>query len=186
MNRSDEDLLRVRAALMPALEGDLRRRRLPGRMLAALTLLIAVTATTAAAATGLIFAPPKPDRSVPAVAEWTYYAHDPFGGGDGPVLMRYRVEALQRLNREAEAVLARNGVTARCGTGPDHPRACLGPSGDPAPGSQLGPVLSLAYGPGDYDVKPLSPAEAHAWLCAHPAQRPGADGGERVAPDMDC
>jgi hypothetical protein len=176
----------VRAALMPALERDLHRRR-PRRTLAALTLLIAVTATTGAAATGLIFAPPKPDRSVPAVAEWTYSAHDPFGGAyDGAVLMRYRTDALQRLNREAEALLARNGVTARCGTDPDHPRACFLPSGDPVPAAQLGPVLSLADGPADYDVKPLSAAEAHAWLCAHPAQRPGADGGELAAPPMDC
>jgi hypothetical protein len=61
----------VRAALMPAIERDLRRRRRPAWMLAASTLVIAVTATTGAAATGLIFAPPKPDRTVPAVPEWT-------------------------------------------------------------------------------------------------------------------
>ena len=83
----------------------------------------------------MIFAPPKLDRTVPAVAEWTYYAHNPFGGGDGPVLLRHRAEALQRLNRQAEALLARNGVTARCGTDPDHPRACFLPTGDPVPGS---------------------------------------------------
>ena len=176
----------VRAALLPAIERDLRRRHPPRRLLAAVTLLIAVTATTGAAATGLIFALPKPDRTVPAVAEWTYYAHDPFGGSDGPVLMRYRPEALARLNRDAEAVLARNGVTARCGTDPAHPRACFLPSGDPVPGAQLGPVLSLADGPGDYDLKRLSAAEARAWLCAHPSQRPGADGGELAAPLMDC
>jgi hypothetical protein len=175
----------VRAALLPALERDLHHRR-PRRMLAALTLLIAVTATTGAAATGLIFAPPKPDRSVPAVAEWTYFAHDPFGGQEGAVLMRYRPEALKRLNREAEALLARNGIPARCGTDPDHPRACFEPSGAPVPGAQLGPVLSLAERPSDYDVRALSPAEARAWLCAHPVQRPGADGGELPAPDMDC
>jgi hypothetical protein len=177
----------VRAALMPALERDLRRRR-PRRSAVAVALLIAATATTGvAAATGVIFAPPKPDGTVPAVAEWTYYAHDPFGGAhDGAVLMRHRPEALQRLNREAEALLARNGVTARCGTDPDHPRACFLPSGAPVPGAQLGPVLSLSEGPADYDVKALSAAEAHAWLCAHPAQRPGADGGELRAPPMDC
>jgi hypothetical protein len=177
----------VRAALLPALERDLHRRRRPRRALAAVAALVAVTATTGvAAATGVIFAPPKPDRSVPAVAEWTYHAHDPFGGVDGPVLMRHRPEALARLNRDAEALLAREGVTARCGTDPDHPRACFLPSGDLVPGSEMGPVLSLPDGPGDYDVKPLSAAEARAWLCAHPWQRPGADGGELPPPPMDC
>jgi hypothetical protein len=176
----------VRAALLPALERDLRRRR-PRRAPVTVALLIAATATTGvAAATGVIFAPPKPDRSVPAVAEWTYYAHNPFGGGEGAVLLRDRPEALARLNRETETLLARNGVTARCGTDPDHPRACFLPSGDPVPVSQLGPVLSLTEGPADYDVKPLSAADAHAWLCSHPTQRPGADGGERPAPPMDC
>ncbi len=72
-----------------------------------------MTATTAAAASGVFFAPPKPDRTVPAVAEWTYHAHDPFGVGGGPVLMRWRPEALARLNRDAEALLARAGVTPR-------------------------------------------------------------------------
>jgi hypothetical protein len=171
----------VRAALIPALERDLRRRR-PARKVAVLTLVAATATTGVAAATGVIFAPPKPDRTVPAVPEWTYYAHDPYGGVDGPVLMRYRPEALARLNRDAEAVLARNGVTARCGTDPDHPRACFVASGDPVPGSQLGPVLGLADGPADYDVKPLSAADAHAWLCTHPTQRPGADGGELPPP----
>ena len=37
-------------------------------------------------------------------------------------------------------------------------------------------------GPQDYDIKPLTTAEAHAWLCTHPTQRPGADGGEKPAP----
>jgi hypothetical protein len=93
---------------------------------------------------------------------------------------------LQRLNRDAEAALARNGITARCGSDPDHPRACFLPSGEPVPGAQLGPVLSLPDGPGDYDVKPLSSSDARAWLCAHPSQRPGADGGELPPPEMEC
>jgi hypothetical protein len=176
----------VRAALLPALERDLRRRR-PRRMLGAAVALLAVTATTGvAAAIGVIFSPPKPDHTVPAVPEWTYFAHNPFGGGDAPVLLRHRPEALARLNREAEALLARDGVTARCGTDPDHPRACFLPSGDPVPGEDLGPVLNLQEGPSDYDIKPLSAAEARAWLCTHPSQRPGADGGEKPAPPMDC
>jgi DNA-directed RNA polymerase specialized sigma24 family protein len=78
----------VRAALMPALERDLRRRR-PRRAVVAVALLIAATATTGvAAATGVIFAPPKPDHTVPAVPEWTHYAHDPYGVREGPVSMR--------------------------------------------------------------------------------------------------
>jgi hypothetical protein len=52
----------------------------------------------------------------------------------------------------------------------------------------MGPVLSIAGtdGPADYDVKPLTSAQARAWLCAHPEQRPGADGGEKVVPDEGC
>ena len=136
-----------------------------------------------AATGGLIFAPPKPDAAVPAVAEWTYYSANPFGEkGSGPVLMRNGPEALARANREAEAVLARNGVTARCGGDPAHPRACFLPSGDPVPASALGAVLIVSDGPADYDIRPLTEAAAHAWLCAHPQQRPGADGGEKPSP----
>src|SRR4029079_12864485 len=96
-----------------------------------------------AAAPGVFSAPPKPDGSVPAVAEWTYFSHDPFGTHDGPVLLRDRPEALARLNRDAEAALAAEGVTARCGMDPAHPRACFAPDGNPVPAAQLGPVLNL-------------------------------------------
>jgi len=91
-------------------------------------------------------------------------------------------------DRHAPA-LARNGVTARCGGDPAHPLACFLPSGAPVPPSELGPVLGLSDGPADYDIKPLTAAQAHAWLCTHPQQRPGADGGERSAPTAgyeDC
>jgi hypothetical protein len=49
----------------------------------------------------------------------------------------------------------------------------------------MGPVLSIAAadGPADFDVKPLTPAQARAWLCTH---RPGADGGEKVTVDEGC
>ena len=97
--------------------------------------------------------------------------------------MRRLLPALWALGAIAVPVMLWHGWSR---TDPDHPRACFLPSGDPVPGSQLGPVLSLAEGPADYDVKPLTAAEAHAWLCSHPAQRPGADGGERAAPPMDC
>jgi hypothetical protein len=181
----------VRAALIPAVERDASRRRRPRAWTVAALAVAGVTATSGvAAATGVLFAPPKPDPTVPPVPAWTYYAHDPYGApGSGPVLMRARPEALARRNREAEAALARAGVTARCGADARHPLACFLPNGDPVPGDQLGPALSVPDGPGDYDVKPLTPAQAHAFLCANPTQRPGADGGEKPAPTAgyeDC
>jgi hypothetical protein len=183
----------VRSALLPAIERDAARttRRLaPGRTVAALAVFAAMATTGVAAATGVIFAPPKPDSAVPAVAPWTFYSSNPYGEpGSGAVLMRPKPEALARRNREAEALLARDGVTARCGTDAAHPLACFLPSGDPVPPADLGAVLNLQDGPGDYDVQPLTAAEAHAFLCTHPTQRPGADGGERPAPTAgyeDC
>ena len=178
------DTHRVRAALVPAAHRDLRRRHARRRRVrvgAAVALAVLAATSGAAAATGLIFAPPKPDPAVPTVAEWTYYSQNPYGHGGGPVLLREHPEALARDNRAAEAALANAGVTARCGTDPGHPRACFLPSGDPVPAEKMGPVLSIAGadGPGDYDVKPLTDAQAHAWLCTHPDQRPGADGGEK-------
>jgi hypothetical protein len=181
----------VRAALVPAAHRDLRRRAAHRRRLrlgAALALALLAATTGVAAATGLIFAPPKPDPAVPAVAEWTYYSQNPYGHGGGPVLLREHPEALARDNRAAEAALAKAGVTARCGTDPGHPLACFLPSGDPVPAAQMGPVLAIgaANGAADYDIKPLTPAQARAWLCTHPEQRPGADGGEKPAPELSC
>lgn len=185
------DTLRVRAALVPAMHRDLRRLRARRRRarLGAVVALALLTATTGvAAATGLIFAPPKPDPAVPAVAEWTYYSQNPYGHGGGPVLLREHPAALARDNRAAEAALAEAGVTARCGTDPGHPLACYLADGDPVPAERMGPVLSIAAadGPEDFDVRSLTPAQARAWLCTHPAQRPGADGGEKVVADEGC
>ena len=62
------------------------------------------------------------------------------------------------------------------------------PSGDARPPTTLADDV-VTLGPADYDVKPLTDAEAHAWLCAHPTARPGADGGEKPAPTKgyeDC
>ena len=38
------------------------------------------------------------------------------------------------------------------------PLACFLPSGDPVPGADLGAVLSIQDGPGDYDIRPLNAA----------------------------
>jgi hypothetical protein len=125
------------------------------------------------------------DDSVPVVAEWTYYSSNPYGHGEGAVLMRRHPESLAKANRTTEAALAARGVTARCGTDPGHPLACFLPSGDLV--NAIPTVIE--DGPQDYDIKPLSAAEAHAWLCTHPSQRPGADGGEKPAPTKgyeDC
>jgi hypothetical protein len=187
------DTAAVRDALVPATARDLRRRtvrRTRGVRVAVLATAGVVASTGVAAATGVLFAPPQPDPAVPAVAPWTYAAQNPYAHGGGPVLLRHRPEALARDNRAAEAGLAERGVTARCGTDPGHPLACFLPGGDPVPAAELGPVLvGLDDAAADYDVRALSAAEAHAWLCAHPTQRPGADGGERPAPTAgygDC
>jgi hypothetical protein len=191
---ADSDVAAVRAALLPAIARDARLRR--GRRLWAAGLAVIALlggSTAVAAATGVIWSTPKVDRTVPAVPEWTYYAHDPYGPSDGPALLRRRPESMAKANAATEAKLAGRGVTARCGTDADHPLACFLPSGDPVDAdtvlaAQAGPdgVVRIDEGPQDYDIKPLTAAEAHAWLCAHPTQRPGADGGEKPAPYMDC
>jgi hypothetical protein len=186
----DSDVAAVRAALLPAIARDARRgrgRRLWVAGVSAVALLGGSTAM--AAATGVIWSTPKVDHTVPAVPEWTYYSGNPYAKGGGPVLMRRHPESLAKANRTTEAKLAAKGVTAKCGTDTDHPLACFLPSGEPVDpdtlfGALAGPNGSVIVedGPQDYDIKPLSAPEAHAWLCAHPTQRPGADGGEKPAP----
>jgi hypothetical protein len=175
----DSDVAAVRAALMPAIGRDARRTRRGWRLGALVLVALGLGSTGVAAATGAIWAEPKIDHSVPAVPEWQYWSRNPFGDGGGPVLMRAHPEALERLNRDTERAFKAQGVTARCGGDPDHELACFDREGQ-----LLGipPGLTIALGPADYDVKPLTEAEAHAWLCAHPTQRPGADGGEKPAP----
>lgn len=187
------DTAGVRDALVPATTRDLHRRaarRDRGRRFVAVAAAGVLAGTGVAAATGVLFAPPRPDPAVPAVAPWTYAPQNPYASGGGPVLMRHRPAALARANRAAEARLGTAGVTARCGTDPGHPLACFGPDGSPVPAAKLGPVLAgMDDAAADYEFRPLSPADAHAWLCTHPSQRPGADGGERPAPTAgfeDC
>jgi hypothetical protein len=193
----DLEVAAVRDALLPAIARDARRRRRPRLRLAAVSALVLVLGSTAvAAATGVIFSAPKVDGSVPPVAEWTYYSSNPYGHGGGAVLMRRHPESLAKANRTTEAALAARGVTARCGTDPGHPLACFLPSGDPVDSQAMFAAMTrpdgrlvVEDGPQDYDIKPLSGAEAHVWLCTHPEQRPGADGGEKPAPTKgyeDC
>jgi hypothetical protein len=186
----DSDVAAVRAALLPAIARDARRR--PGRRWLAAGVVAAALlggSTAVAAATGVIWSAPKVDTTVPAVPEWTYWASDPYATGGGPVLMRYKPESLARANRATEAKLRAQGVTARCGADAGHSGACFLPSGDPVDSDTMHRALAgpngvevVDTGPQDYDVKPLTAAEAHAWLCTHPTQRPGADGGEKPAP----
>jgi hypothetical protein len=186
----DSDVAAVRAALLPAIARDARRghgRRFWVAGVAAVALLGGSTAV--AAATGVIWSAPKVDASVPAVPEWTYYSGNPYAKGGGPVLMRRRPDSLAKANQATEAKLAAKGVTARCGTDAGHPLACFLPNGELVDGATMsaalaGPngVVMIDEGPRDYDIKPLTAAEAHAWLCTHPTQRPGADGGEKPAP----
>jgi hypothetical protein len=176
----ESDVAAVRAALLPAIARDARRTRRPWKLGAVAVVALLLGSTTVAAATGVIWSEPKVPNDVPAVPEWQYYSENPYGHGGGPVLMREHPEALARLNRQTERLLASQGVTARCGGDPGHPLACYLPSGELAPPPSTAMVIDL--GPGDYDVKPLSESEAHAWLCTHPTQRPGADGGEKPAP----
>jgi hypothetical protein len=186
----DSDVAAVRAALLPAITRDARRghgRRLWVAGVVAVALLGGSTAV--AAATGVIWSAPKVDNSVPVVAEWTYYSGNPYVKDGGPVLMRRRPESLAKANRATEAKLAAKGVTARCGTDAGHPLACFDPSGEYIDGDTIyaalaGPngIVVFNDGPADYDIKPLTATEAHAWLCTHPTQRPGADYGEKPPP----
>jgi hypothetical protein len=184
----ESDVAAVRAALLPAIARDAARRR-RRRWIAPLAVLgvLLVGSTGVAAATGVIWSEPKVDHSVPAAPEWQYYSQNPYGHGGGPVLLRERADARARLNRQTERALAAEGITARCGGDPDHRGACFLPSGEYAP--PVSGIQVIDLGPADYDVKELSDVEAHAWLCAHPTQRPGADGGEKPAPTQgyeDC
>jgi hypothetical protein len=186
----DSDVAAVRAVLLPAIARDARRgrgRRFWAAGLATVALLGGSTAV--AAATGVLWSTPKADDTVPVVPEWTYYSGNPYAKDGGPVLLRRRPDSLAEANRTTEAKLAAKGVTARCGTDAGHPLACFLPSGAPVDGGTLfsalaGPngIVVFDDGPQDYDIKPLTAAEAHAWLCTHPTQRPGADGGEKPAP----
>jgi hypothetical protein len=171
----ETDVAAVRVALLDAIGRERPRRR--GRWIAGAVAVALLGSAGAAAASGMLFAPPKVDHSVPAVAEWTYFAENPYGGG-GPVLLRRHPDATARINRENEAAL---GNGARCGIDSDHPTACFSPAGD----LLIPPVMGDDRA-SDYDVKPLTPDEAHAWLCAHPEQRPGADFGEKPPPPMEC
>jgi hypothetical protein len=196
----DHDVAAVRAALLPAFAEDLRaaprRRARRLRIGVATAVAVLLGSTAVAAASGVLFAPPHADSSVPAVAVWTYAAHDPFAAGGGPVLLHRRPGPLAAANRATETALAQRGVTARCGADDAHPRACYLPSGDPVdPGTLLAAMTRPdgrfvnEDGPSDYDIRPLTATEAHAWLCTHPEQRPGADGGEKAAPTAgyeDC
>lgn len=196
---SDPAVTAVRNVLVPSLERDVRRSRRRGRQLrvgAVTAAAVLGTTAVAAAASGLIFAPPNVDHSVPVVATWTYAAGNPFTADPGPVLMRRHPGSQAAANRTTEAALAAQGVTARCGEDAGHPAACFLPSGDQVDGTAMFAALTRPDGTlvspdraSDYDIRPLTSTEAHAWLCAHPAQRPGADGGEQPAPTAgyeDC
>lgn len=180
------DIPAVRGALLDGARRDLRRgaaRRRNAR-LAGFAASAVMAMTGVAAATGVIFAAPKVPGDVPVVPEWNYFSHNPLSQdrSEGPALMRMRPEAAARINGEAEKALAAAGTQAKCGTDPGHPLACFLPSGDLVPGDKIGPALNVQQTSADYEVRLLSAAEGHAWLCAHPTQRPGADGGEKPAP----
>jgi hypothetical protein len=193
----DSDVAAVRAALLPAIARDARRRRGPRLWVAGLAVSVLLAGSTAvAAATGVIWSAPKVDASVPVVPEWSYYAHNPFSKDDGAVLMRRHPDSLAKANQAMEAQLAAAGVTARCGTDAGHPLACFLPSGALVDGNATAAAMTAVDGitifgdpAKDYDIKRLTAAEAHAWLCTHPTERPGADGGEKPAPTKgyeDC
>jgi hypothetical protein len=189
MTSSDADVRALRDALIPAIERDLARTRRRPRRRALVPLAIGGTllaGTGAAAATGVLFADPKPDPTVPAAPEWAYLSHDPSSstGQGGPVIMRPRSEALARTNRATEAALLERGITARCGSVAAHPLACYLPSGDPVPAEDLNAALTSLEGADvlessrdNYEIRPLTEAEARRWLCDHPEQRPAGEGG---------
>jgi hypothetical protein len=183
----ESDVAAVRAALLPAIARDAARRS-RRRWIAPLAIVVVLAGSTGgAAATGVFWHEPKVDTSVPAVPEWSYYSKNPFGHGEGPALLRLRPESAARYNHESEQKYAAQGISVRCGGDPDHPLACYTPSGDVAPG--LPGITVVDLGPADYDIKLLSEADGHAWLCEHPTERPGADGGEKPAPTKgyeDC
>ena len=197
---SDRDDIQIlREALIPAIERDLverpgaargrrRKRRHAGTALAVFGVL--ATSAGVAAATGVLFEDPKPDPAVPNVDPWTYYSSNPYGHGGGPVLLRYKPGVIERENAAMEKQLADAGVTARCGTDRGHPLACWLPSGDLVNiAGALGPTQVIDESADDFEIRPLTDDEAHDWLCTHPHQRPGADGGEKPAPTKgyeDC
>ena len=173
MTAHDPDVRAVRDALLPAIERDSARGR---RLRSRLAIPVAVLATAAAgagvaAATGVIFAEPKVDESVPAAQEWMFFEHDPSSpeGSGGPVLMRYKPEAVERTNRATERALAERGVTARCGEDEAHQLACYLPDGEPVPAQVHAEALASLEGPdvlewpGNAEIRPLTEEEAREW-----------------------
>jgi hypothetical protein len=165
-----------------------RRHRLSGRRrVAVIAALVALPSSGIAVAAGVVLQPPKPDATVPSAAGWTYFS-DLYG--DGPVLVRPKAGWLRAAERAEEAVLRHRGVAhPRCGIDGDHPLACYLPDGNLVPDQPIGAVAGQFLAPQNSDVRHLSPAQAHRWLCRHPEQRPGADYGEKPAPTegyADC
>jgi hypothetical protein len=191
---TDSGVRALRDALVPAIERDLAgpRRRVTRRAAAPLAVFGTLLAGTGgAAATGVLFDDPKPNRDVPAVAEWMYFSHlshSPEGPDLGPVLVRPKPEALARTNRATEEALRERGITARCGAYEGHPLACHLPGGEPVPAPEQAEALASLEGadvlessPANYDMRRLTDAEARRWLCEHPDQRPAG-----VRPPEDC
>jgi hypothetical protein len=89
---------------------------------------------------------------VPAAQEWMYFEHDPSSPerSGGPVLMRYRSDAVERTYRATERALADRGVTARCGEDEAHELACYLPDGEPVPAPytpRRGSGCAITHGP---------------------------------------
>jgi hypothetical protein len=184
MTAHDAQLRALRDNLTVAIKRDLARPRRRARFVAVIAAGALTAGTGVAAATGVLFADPKPDPAVPAVADWVYYSHLSSGAsaGGGPVLARPRPAALARTNRATEEALRVRGITARCGGDASHPLACYLPSGDPVPADDLNAALASLEGAhvlessaDNYEIRPLSDAEARQWLCDHPSQRPEGD-----------
>ena len=174
----ESDVAAVRAALLPAIARDAARRSRRGARIAPLTTIAVLLAgsTAVAAATGVIWSAPKVDHSVPAVARVAVLRQATrTGTASGPVLMRRAPATSLRAGQpETRAGLGRQGRHRPLRRRPGPPLRVLPPERRLRAAVSEG-IEVIDLGPADYDIKPLSDAEAHAWLCAHPTQRPGAD-----------
>jgi hypothetical protein len=144
-----------------------------------LVVIFVLPVAAIAGGAGTLLRAPKVDHRIPAVVGWRYVETK-----DGPTVQRLAPAWLRAEADATEVALRAKGFDRpRCGIDAEHPIACFNPDGTP-----IDEVLSVIVGDPtanrylsqqgsaeSMEVRSLTPAEAAAWLTAHPEQRPTDD-----------
>ena len=116
----------------------------------------------------MIWSEPKVDDSVPVVPEWQYYSQEPVRPRRRPGAdARASPRRWRRLNRATRGRARGQWRRPRAAAATPATRWPVTSRAASSRARHLAGA-SVDLGPADYDVKPLTDAEAHAWLCAHP------------------